>query len=264
MKMKECTIAEIQHLVTEYLEGLSSPFDSFLEDHILSSTFYRIQTGSDDIGYFAIHDKERLTQFYIRRAYQSHAQQLFLQVIERRSVKHLFVPTCDELFVSLAVDQDFAMKKQAYFFQDSLVGISARLGDGELFRLAAQDDLQQIQQVCGDFLDDYESWMARGALFVYCRNADLLGIGLVEMSKMVDKQASIGMFTNDTFRKQGVGKTIIVQLRDWCNQNGITPVSGCWYYNEASRRTLESGGMVTRTRLLNIEVTLEKDKTVAE
>ncbi|MFX3633231.1 MAG: GNAT family N-acetyltransferase [Candidatus Pristimantibacillus sp.] len=92
-------------------------------------------------------------------------------------------------------------------------------------------------------------------LFVYYRNGDLLGIGLIGMSKMFDKLASIGMFTNDIYRKQGFGKAIIIQLRNWCNQNGITPISGCWYYNETSKRMLESGGMVTRTRLINIEVT---------
>ncbi|MFC5469300.1 GNAT family N-acetyltransferase [Cohnella suwonensis] len=255
MIVKECTLAEIQHLVKEYLQGLSSPFDSFLEEHILSSTYYLIQDDSNDVGYLAIHNKERLTQFYIRRSYQMHAQKLFLQALERHSIKFLFVPTCDELLISLAVDQDFAINKQAYFFQDSLVSVSAGLGDGEVFRLATQGDLQQIQQVCGDFLDQYDQWIARGELFVYYRNADLLGIGLIGMSKMFDRLASIGMFTNDTYRKQGVGKVIIIQLRNWCNQNGIIPVSGCWYYNEASKRTLESGGMVTRTRLLNMEVT---------
>ncbi|WP_181153121.1 hypothetical protein [Paenibacillus sp. AR247] len=35
---------------------------------------------------------------------------------------------------------------------------------------------------------------------------------------------------------------------------GIRPLSGCWYYNEASKRTLESAGMVTRTRLLRMKV----------
>lgn len=255
MLIKECTLAEIQHLVKEYLQSLSSPFDSFLEEHILSSTFYLIQDDSNDVGYWAVHDKERLTQFYIRRAYQMHSQPLFLQALEQHSIKYLFVPTCDELLMSLAIDQDFAINKQAYFFQDSLTSVSTELGDGEVFRLATQDDLVQIGQVCGDFLDSYEPWIARGELFVYYRNADLLGIGLVGMSSLFDRLASIGMFTNDAYRKQGVGKAMIMQLRNWCKQKGITPVSGCWYYNEASKRTLESGGMVTRTRLLNIEVT---------
>ncbi|MFC5468127.1 GNAT family N-acetyltransferase [Cohnella suwonensis] len=259
MIVKECTIAEIQHLVEEYLQGLSSPFDSFLEDHILSSTFYLIQNDSLDVGYFAIHNNELLTQFYIRRSYQMHAQKLFLQALERHTVNFLFVPTCDELLISLAMDQDFAIKKQAYFFQDSQANASTTgLRDGEIFHLATTDDLQEIRQVCEDFLDDYDRWIARRELFVYYRDKVLLGIGVVGKSKMFDGLASIGMFTNNAYRNQGVGKTVIVQLREWCHRHGIIPISGCWYYNEASKRTLESGGMVTKTRLLNIEVTMRK------
>lgn len=258
MIVTQCTVAEIQHLVKEYLQGLSSPFDSFLEDHILSSTFYLIQDDSNDVGYLAIHNNERLTQFYIRRSYQMYSQKLFLQALERHSVKFLFVPTCDELFISLAIDQDFAINKQAYFFQDSQVDVSVTgVREGEVFRPAAQGDLQEIQHVCEDFLEEYDQRIARGELFVYYRNTDLLGIGVIEKSKMFDGTASIGMLTNSAYRKRGVGKAIIVQLRKWCNHQGITPVSGCWYYNEASKRTLESGGMVTKTRLLNIEVTMQ-------
>ncbi|QOS81859.1 hypothetical protein JNUCC31_14020 [Paenibacillus sp. JNUCC31] len=44
MITKPCTITEIQHLSSEYLEELSSPFDSFLEEHILSSTFSCFRT----------------------------------------------------------------------------------------------------------------------------------------------------------------------------------------------------------------------------
>jgi GNAT superfamily N-acetyltransferase len=259
MIVKKCLLTEIQQLVKEYLQGLSSPFDSFLEEHILSSTFYLIQDGSNDVGCFAIHNNERLTQFYIRRAYQKHAQKLFLQVLEHHSVQFIFAPTCDELLISLAIDQDFTINKQAYFFQDSQEHVAEGfVADGEVFRIATQADLQEIQRVCGDFLDEYDRWIARGELFVYYRNAYLLGIGVAEKSKMFDGLASIGMFTNDAYRKQGVGKAIIEQLRKWCAHHGIIPISGCWYYNEASKRTLESGGMVTKTRLLNIEVTKQK------
>jgi GNAT superfamily N-acetyltransferase len=252
---KECLIKEIQFLIEEYIHGLSSPFDSFLEEHILASTFYMIQEGSEVVGYYAIHIKEILTQFYIRRSYQSHSQKIFRQVLGSNTVKSLFVPTCDELFVSLALDKDFTISKQAYFFQDSQVEIpeSYVLGD-EAFRPAILDDLQQIQQICGDFLDQYEQRIANGEFFTYYRGSMLLGIGVVQKSKMIKGLASIGMFTNEAYRKQGIGRFIILQLRKWCDQQGIKPVSGCWYYNEASKRTLESAGMVTKTRLLNIKV----------
>ncbi|WP_029192867.1 GNAT family N-acetyltransferase [Paenibacillus harenae] len=254
MIVKECQINEVQDLVEVYISALSSPFDSFLEGHILESAFFMIQEGAAVVGYYAIHNNETLTQFYIRRSHQRHAQKMFSQALEGHAVKSLFVPTSDELFLSLAIDKEFTINKQAYFFQDS----QAEIADGDLsgdetFRLADLGDLHQIQQVCGDFLDQYEQRIVSGQLFTFIRGNVLLGIGVVERSKMIKGLASIGMLTNEAYRKQGVGRVIILQLRKWCRQQGITPVSGCWYYNEASKRTLESAGMVTKTRLLNVK-----------
>jgi N-acetylglutamate synthase-like GNAT family acetyltransferase len=255
MIAKECQIDEIQPLIKEYLQGLTSPFDSFLEEHILASTFYTIQFEMKEVGYYAIHNGQLLTQFYIRRSYQMHLQKMFCQMLECHAVKSLFVSTCDELLLSLAIDKDFTINKQAYFFQDSQTEISVSdvLG-AEVFRPANQDDLQQIKQICGDFLDQYERRIANEEIFTFYRGSVLFGIGVVEKSKLLEGVASIGMFTNMAYRKQGIGRTIILQLRKWCEGQGIKPVSGCWYYNEASKRTLESAGMVTKTRLLKIEV----------
>ncbi|TFE23791.1 GNAT family N-acetyltransferase [Cohnella luojiensis] len=256
MIMKECAIDDIRDLIKEYIQELSSPIDSFLEEHILASAFFKIlaETG-EIIGYYAIHDGQLLTQFYIRRPYLMYSQSLFSQVLERHDVKSLFVPTCDELFVSLALDKDFTIEKQAYFFQESQGGYDCSILEDEVFRPAILEDLQQIEETCGDFLDQYERRISNGEIFTYFRGDILLGIGIVEKSKMVDGLASIGMFTNEAYRKQGIGRIIILQLRKWCKQHGISPVSGCWYYNHASKRTLESAGMVTRTRLLNVKIT---------
>lgn len=256
MLTQACLITEIQPLLHDYLQGLASPFDSFLEAHILASTFYLLQDEGHAVGYYALHDGQLLTQFYLQRSAQRYAQQAFGEVLTRHAVKSLFVPTCDELLLSLALDRDFPLKKQAYFFQDSqaLIPASPAQGD-ELFRLARLDDLPLIQQVCGDFLDDYELWVAREELFLYASGSVLLGIGVAEASTLFTGLASIGMFTHAAYRQQGIGKTIIFHLRRWCAEHDKTPISGCWYYNEASKRTLESAGMVTKTRLLNIEVT---------
>ncbi|RAP77128.1 GNAT family N-acetyltransferase [Paenibacillus montanisoli] len=258
MSQKEFTIsaspiADLRHLVDEYIVQLSSPIDSFLEDHILGSSFYIIRSHADDVGYFAIHNSQRLTQFYIRHAWRMHAQSLFARVIDEYAVKCLFVPTCDEGLVSLVIDQDYVIKKQAYFFQDSRLELAGGSDQNE-FRLAAASDLPVIEQVCVDFIGDYAKRIERGEIFVYCKGSELLGIGVFEKSKLVEGLGSIGMFTNETYRRQGIGKAIIVALRGWCKEHGVNPVSGCWYYNEASKKTLESAGMVTKTRLLHVEV----------
>lgn len=257
MIFKKCLDHEVQHLIHDYTHTLSSPFDSFLEEHILASDFYVIRDEIREIGYCAIHDGQLLTQFYIQPSHVKDAQTLFSQVIEQLSVKSLFVPTCDELFLSLVLDKDFQITKQAYFFQDSNLKIPENESfKDDIFAPATLNDLLPIQQMCGDFLDHYEKRIVDGELFTYYRGAALLGIGVLEKSKLLYEMASIGMFTNEAYRKQGIGKNIILKLKKWCYNHDLSPICGCWYYNEASKRTLESAGMMTRTRLLNIKANL--------
>ncbi len=256
MLFKQCQINEVQHLIQDYIHTLSSPLDSFLEEHILASTFYVIFDEFNEAGYYAIHQNQLLTQFYIQPMYLKQAQVLFSQVIEKHAVKSLFVPTCDELFVSLAIDRDYPITKQAYFFQDSHVNTPEHDSlQNDRFVPATLDDLEPIQQICGDFVDHYERRIANGELFSYYRGSVLLGIGVLEQSKMLNGLASIGMYTNEAYRKQGIGRNIILKLKQWCYDHGLKPVCGCWYYNEASKSTLESAGMITKTRLLNVTVT---------
>jgi GNAT superfamily N-acetyltransferase len=255
VNIRESNFNDIQSLVQEYTETLSSPFDSFYEENVLNSTFYVIQFESQEIGYYAIHNKQLLTQFYMKPAYLKYAQLFFGQVVENDALKQVFVPTSDELLLSLTVDQEtLSLNKQAYFFQDSHVSIPESVSTDVTFGLATEQDVPEIKRMCADFLNDqYEAMQKNGQLFTYYRESVLLGIGVMEKSKILQGFASIGMFTNEECRRQGIGRDIILKLKSWCYNNQLKPISGCWYYNENSKRTLESAGMVTRTRLLRFD-----------
>lgn len=249
---KKCSREDVKELMEEYIQTLSSPIDSFLENHILKSEFNQMYDGSTIIGYFAIHDEEKMTQFYIRQSYLHLAQDRFKQVLECYSVRSLFVPTSDELFLSLAVDQDYKIEKQAYFFQDSKQqGVPESLYPGGEFRLARSEDIPEIIAVSGDFFQQVEELVEKEELFTFMKEDTLLGIGIWEHSKLLTGYANIGMFTNEAYRQQGVGQTIIHHLKQWCYEHNMIPICGCWYYNTNSKKTLERAGMVTKTRLLN-------------
>lgn len=256
MDTRACGIEEIRELLQEYIKGLSSPFDTFHEQYILASQFYIILSENASIGYYAIHDHKLLTQFYLRRPHQRHAQVLLRRVLEEHQVSEVFVSTGDELLLSLALDHDMAIAKQAYFFQDSGMDLTNDPGpEPGMLRPAELADLEDIQRVSGDFLGGSCALrIEKEELFTCYRGSELLGIGIVERSVLIEGTASIGMFTNESYRHQGVGRKIILWLKAWCRAQGIRPISGCWYYNEASKRTLESAGMVTRTRLLRMGV----------
>ena len=113
-----------------YLSSLSSPIDSFLEDHILASGFQRISQGGRELGFFATHPTGLLTQFHLIPDAWRRAQAAYADILNAIRPTAAIVPTCDEFFLSHALDACSAVRKQAYFFtaipgDDAAAGIRA-------------------------------------------------------------------------------------------------------------------------------------------
>jgi GNAT superfamily N-acetyltransferase len=252
---KPCKQEEIQDLIQDYVSLLQSPFDAFLEEHILNSTFYLIEINGETVGYYAIFNEDLLTQFYLKKSMYSKSQEVFTQVLDTHPISSIFVTTSDEFCLSTVLDQDFKQTKQAYFFQDSQIPVlEEKLFQSGFLRKAEQSDVERIIAISQDFFDRLDERIEDGEIFVFMKENHLLGVGIIEKSKMQQGYASVGMFVNEEFRKQGIGRTIIYHLKEWCYQNQLKPICGCWYYNTHSKLTLESAGMVSKTRLLNFQV----------
>jgi GNAT superfamily N-acetyltransferase len=253
--IKPCNQEEIQDLIQAYVSMLQSPFDAFLEEHILNSTFYLIEKTGEILGYYAIFKENLLTQFFLKQSMYSQSQEVFTQVLASHPISSIFVPTSDEFFLSTVLDQDFKLTKQAYFFQDSQLPVpEERLFGSGILRKAEQSDVERIIAISHDFFDRLSERIEDNEIFVFLKENQLLGVGIIEKSKMQQGYASVGMFVNEEFRQQGIGRTIIYHLKEWCYQNQLRPICGCWYYNTHSKLTLESAGMVSKTRLLNFQV----------
>ena len=139
-------IKALSELVQKYLITLSSPIDSFLEDHILGSQFYTIVGQGKLMGYLALHEQKLLTQFYIEPEFLSQGQVIFRQLLSQSQPEAAFVPTCDELFLSHALDQEVSVKKQAYFFQDCReIEVESKIYQSGQFRLPERDKAAQRQ-----------------------------------------------------------------------------------------------------------------------
>ena len=249
---KPTNLAEIPELVQEYVETLSSPIESFLEYHILNSQVYVISSMSaGDVGYFALYEKKLLTQFYLRPNVIKDGQQLFSAVLSHSEAETAFIPTCDELFLSHALDQETSISKQAYFFRDDRKIEDKTYRDSD-FRLATQADIDDIRRISGDYFEPLEASVRKSELFVLRDANVLLGVGMIEPGRLLKGYSSVGIFTNEQFRQRGIGRNIIIRLKQLCYEHGQIPVAGCNYYNINSKKTLESAGMITQTRLLKV------------
>lgn len=235
-----------------YKASLSSPIDSFLEDHIAQSVFYRIVMDGEDAGHFAVHESTLLTQFHLVGRHRRQSTPLLALIKRDFTLRAAFVPTCDEFFLSHAVEEYARLEKQACFFVEADAALPA-VNDAVVYRPAQAGDAEAIEQMCGDFLDRYAARIAEGQLHAGFIGDELVALGVIKRSAMFPGQASIGMLTRESRRQQGIGKSTIVHLRRACHAEGQQPIAGCWYYNHLSRKTLEAAGMTTPTRLLRFE-----------
>ncbi|MBY0149354.1 GNAT family N-acetyltransferase [Neobacillus niacini] len=250
--LKPCKQEDVKEFMDDYVASLSSPFDSFLEEHI---SFYMIHYDEEVVGYYAIFKDTLLTQFYLKRHLYPMNKVILNEILSKHSIQSIFVSTGDELLLSSVIDQDYKINKQAYFFQDNKISIpKEKLYKEGSFSKAVDRDVDKIIEISHDFFDQLEERIRDGQIFVFSNDKSLLGVGIIEKSILQDGIASVGMFTNESVRKLGIGRTIIHHLKQWCYTNNLKPICGCWYYNDNSKLTLESAGMVSKTRLLNIQV----------
>jgi GNAT superfamily N-acetyltransferase len=246
-------LPEIQDAVQQHLEALSGPIDSFLEDHILGSTHYCIQIAGEAAGFASVHLGRLITQFYLAEPYQRYGQAIFQQVRRLENVGAAFVPTCDEFFLAHALDDYRQLAKQAYFFTAGSNRVELGVDERYSLRPAEPGESGFIQQQAGDFFENVEWQIQSGELFLTMQEGEPVGFGVLVRSKFCRNVASIGMYTMEPHRNRGVGTATIALLISECERLGVRAVAGCWYYNHASKRTLERAGMLTRTRLLKID-----------
>lgn len=254
---KISSLNENTEFFSQYVNGLSARYCDFLEYHILNSTIYSIFINGIHSGYFGIYDNTLLTQFFIPTWAFKDAQAVFSDVLKIHEIKNSFVPTCDETFLSLCLDKHSKVNLQAYDFEESNQPVLPAKYPREMLSLATLADLEEIKKITGDFTDKHEERIEARQLYILRENGEFLGLGIIVDNMIMKNCKGTGMFTNEKYRQKGVGRSIILHLKDICHERGIIPLPGCWYYNHNSKRTLESAGYISKTRLLRIDFSSE-------
>ncbi len=246
-KFIETTLKDSETLFRAYLNSITGTNDDFWEEHLLAGKAYQISVEDQIIGITLIYDNENMTCFYIKDAHIRHAQPAFLAALDVFKPEYAFVPTNDELFLSLCMDVHQSIEKQAYFFVQGKAAVRPPEFPRALLTLAKPEDEADILDT-----ENVAENIRLGKYFVLRENGTFLGQGFFNRGTLVPHTASIGMSIHPAHRRKGVGRSIIMHLSELCHENGIKPVCGCWYYNHNSKRTLESAGFITKTRLLKV------------
>jgi len=139
---------------------------------------------------------------------------------------------------------------QAHHFTDTKASVRPPEFGIDNFRLANEQDIKELEQLAGDFLDNYDQMVRDNQIYVLEENNEMIGLGVLVQNKIMMNCAGTGMFTKESRRGEGIGRSIILHLKAIVYESGKTPVPGCWYYNTNSKRTLESAGYISKSKLL--------------
>ena len=251
IKFVQCAFSEIENEVYRYYEEKDILVDSFWENHIFESNYYHIKKGEENIGYCGIHHKCLMTLFHINEAHSYLAQEIFIKARHLEEIFEAFVPTGDELLLSLALDNFSTLEKQAYFTRYKKEKISK--DESLQLELATLENQEIVERYSDGFFDNISREIGLERLYIAKKEGEIVGFGIIEKGRIRRDLASIGMFVRPEFRQKGIGKNILIGLKELVALEGRFAISGCWYYNHNSLKTQLSLGNECAARLLKIK-----------
>lgn len=247
---KKSEIGESQHLFHEYFNKLTV-VDDFWEGHIFDGEFYSIYLEERIVGFFSIYGDTKITSFYLLDHQIKDSQKIFLDIRMKFGIGSAFVATSDELFLSLAMDFHKKVEMQAYFFSDAKINVKEPDWPKDWLLLATEKDIPEIMAT--EPYDDIETLVESSSVYVMRKeDSTFLGTGIINPLKSNPAVCAIGMSVSTEYRQMRIGRSIILHLKSICYKSKKVPIAGCWYQNANSKKTLESAGFVTKSRLLNI------------
>lgn len=251
IKFKNCSFGEIKESVCKYYIENDILVDSFWEEHALESNYYNIELDNEVIGYCGIYNKSLITVFNVYKKYSYLATEIFIKVRHLEEVSEAFIPTGDELLLSLSLDNYMSIEKQAYFTRD--LKVKVKMDKSINLKQASIYDKDIIEKYSEDFFDDIDKSIKLGCIYIARKDDEVLGFGNVELGIVRSDLASLGMFVRKDFREKGIGTNILFGLKEIVNMKGREGISGCWYYNHNSLKTQFNSGNYCSTRLLRIK-----------
>ncbi len=246
-------------LIRLHLRGLPTPFDSYMEENLMASRFFRVMCAGEPAGYAAFKD-DTLFAFHVTDAHYRRAPDILPAILDAGGTRAVQALTHDARLMALLMEWEYeAEARSACFFTDGgRVEQPVLRADRPVFREAKASDMDRITVGTGDFFDRLAERIEAKTIFVLEDGGDLMGCGVVEKGLIHTDCVSIGMITCKAHRQKGVARTILWHLKEWAYTHGLRPIAGCWYYNVLSRRSLESVGMIATGKSFRVRLIEKK------
>ncbi len=262
---------DLAKLKKGYLKTLDAPLDGYWENAVIGlAPHHEIWDNKDLIGYYVLTQEKQLLQLYTTTIATTVTALDYL--LSDNQVETAVVGTNDPFILAacLRKTDHLELSVNTYLFQDSRTPELLPPIPTATFRLARMDDLdsainfynQNNEYEDSDAIDDgfgghvqyTKSLIENKQLFLFTNEMTIFGIGECRFSQTQPPFADVGMIVNKQHRRQNIGTTILIHLKQYCYENGRKPICSCDATNFASRKTIEKAGFYNSDRLLNIKM----------
>ena len=251
----------IQKLRDNYLSTLIAPLDGMWENQIIAhATFWEIYSDNQLVGYYCTDLNNYLLRFYLLNNYLTRSQEIFRWVISTSNIQTALVNTIEPLYLSLCLDLQASITVHSYLFRDNThVTMPFKLTDYS-FRKADEHDFSHVARFYRTNTEGPGAWIEgflhkrfkREELFVLYAEHMLVATGECIPSEQQTPYADLGMVVAQTYRGQGLGSAMLIQLKEYCYKAGWQPICSCAADNLASKKAIEKAGFSSEHRILQI------------
>ena len=123
-----------------------------------------------------------------------------------------------------------------------LLSVELFLGQDESIK-----ELFETEQQLIDFIQNEN-------VFEFYKNEEFVGCGMVIRTHPDWSFCDLGVWVNPSKRGKAIGSQIILNLREFSINNNLEPSCGCAIENQASQKTIEKSGFVSRYKMINFKI----------
>lgn len=234
----------------EHTETLKGPIDVFwLQRLIYTGVLFSIILDDTLIGYCICTKNGELSEFFLAHPFINESSRILSSFIEQMKVSCSVVSTRNPYLLSLCMDFAKSAMPVAYLFLDQDRGILPQ--KKHLFRLAVLEDRLWIENET-EYARTFQTDMANRLLYILSDSIHQLGYGTISPNPLQPQYADIGGWVNPLYRNKGLGREIILHLKQICYERSLIPTCGCDLENKPSKRMLEQAGFYATDRMIKI------------
>ncbi|GHO65197.1 hypothetical protein KSC_040890 [Ktedonobacter sp. SOSP1-52] len=256
----------IQQLRSDYLHTLLAPMDGMWESVIIAeATFWEIQDQERHAGHFCLDSSNNLLRFYLIKEYQAQAQEIFQKIVSTYELQYAITSTIEPLYFALCLDFQKSITPQSYLFRDHKYIKATDDLFAQPFRKAEKSEFnalvsfyQENAEGPGEWIEPFlHERLDREELFVGFSQHTLIATGECIPSQRQPPYADLGMVVAQPYRGRGLGRSVLLHLKEYCYEVGWKPICSCTVNNHASKKAIERAGFFSEQRMVKVTFSRE-------